>query len=565
MPSSLIRISVVLVGLIVTYFASIPEVPSDTAATAIKEVSGNRYRTGKQYLMIASLLPAKARQAGSRLPAGEAGKQNSKALSLQISWDASWRDAENWDAAWVFFKNGQKPNRICSAYAEDASIEIAEDSLGVYIYRKSSTEGDNRFQLTVELEDDVAKTKAYGLEMVYVPQGSFELGTVKSFSDRNEINTSRGSQTSPINAFFSYDPQGEDGHGGPFRISDESSINIGKNKGDLYYIDAQIPGVDTYSGDKKGQLGPDFPKGYNAFYQMKYELTQGQYCDFLNSLTSKQAKRRFDPNITYENRPKEDYRNTIKLDNGIYRTDHPHRACNFLNYWDMLAYADWAGLRAMTELEFEKSARGPKPAIWREFVWGVNELAAGGFNKTTTLLDPDGKPAPSENGDEYSDGNVHCILLDYGDYEDVCDPNGDFYQPSYPNCRRLQGGDGGRGPLRVGIHGVNSKGKRTAAGASYYGAMDLGGSLQTPVVPVGSMVTRTFNGSHGDGLLDENGDCNQQSWMVGEDEEAVFGFRGGSWPYHENHARTADRFDSYRTDADERKPYRGFRGVRSVN
>jgi hypothetical protein len=42
--------------------------------------------------------------------------------------------------------------------------------------------------------------------------------------------------------------------------------------------------VGTVSVGGGGVLNDDYPTGYDAFYCMKYELTQGQYVDFLNSL-----------------------------------------------------------------------------------------------------------------------------------------------------------------------------------------------------------------------------------------------------------------------------------------
>ena len=38
-------------------------------------------------------------------------------------------------------------------------------------------------------------------------------------------------------------------------------------------------------------------------------------------------------------------------------TDGQDRACNFLNWNDLAAYLQWAALRPMTELEFEKICR----------------------------------------------------------------------------------------------------------------------------------------------------------------------------------------------------------------
>jgi len=43
----------------------------------------------------------------------------------------------------------------------------------------------------------------------------------------------------------------------------------------------------------------------------------------------------------------------------ILTTDAPARAVSFLSYEDNAAYYDWTGLRFLTEMEFEKAAKGP--------------------------------------------------------------------------------------------------------------------------------------------------------------------------------------------------------------
>ena len=52
-------------------------------------------------------------------------------------------------------------------------------------------------------------------------------------------------------------------------------------------------------------------------------------------------------------------------------TDGQNLPCNFLSWMDLAAYLDWAALRPMTELEFEKICRGPNPPIAGEYVWGT--------------------------------------------------------------------------------------------------------------------------------------------------------------------------------------------------
>ena len=45
---------------------------------------------------------------------------------------------------------------------------------------------------------------------------------------------------------------------------------------------------------------------------------------------------------------------------------------NYVSFTDGLAFTDWAALRPITELEYEKAARGPSEPIDAEFVWGTN-------------------------------------------------------------------------------------------------------------------------------------------------------------------------------------------------
>ena len=54
----------------------------------------------------------------------------------------------------------------------------------------------------------------------------------------------------------------------------------------------------------------------------------------------------------------------------VYTALVPERTCNFLGWADGFAFAVWAGLRPMTELEFEKACRGPRHPVPSETVTG---------------------------------------------------------------------------------------------------------------------------------------------------------------------------------------------------
>ena len=180
----------------------------------------------------------------------------------------------------------------------------------------------------------------------------------------------------------------------------------------------------------------------------------------------------------------------------------------------------------------------------------------------STTISTDGNFAMEENGEEVSDGNVHASMFSYFNFIDVCTREGRFYDPDCAGCRSFSGGDGGRGPVRKGIFGVTSEGDRIKAGATYFGAMEMGGNLQEPIVTVGHPSGRKFEGSHGDGELSVDGFATNDDWQPVNGEYAFAG-RGGCWKFHENHARTADRFKGLRTNPNRRTSHIGFRGVRT--
>jgi hypothetical protein len=526
--------------------------------------AANRYRTGDTYLQV-EVVDADL---------------NAQTATLDIRWDASWRDAETWDAAWVVLKGRRDDGPLVplpvraaptvtanrSSDGAAAAFRVPEDRVGVFVHRAEPGEGDNHWRIQVPwaAEVDVTGVQAFGVEMVHVPTGAFELGTTRSLTGRKEARAPGfrpGTPPAPLSALFRADPDGEDFYGGPYPVTSEAPISIGTDAGDLYYIDARFLSDDFSSGDQTGTLAADFPKGYAGFYQMKYEVTEQQVVDFLNGLAPEQAQRRWSADAGPL--PPSRLRHTITQEDGRYRTRRPHRAAGYLSWADALAWADWMGLRPMTGLEFEKSARGPEPATFREFVWGVNETRSDdAFALTRRILAPDGSLAETEDGDERTDGNVHLALRPtFEGADNFCTPGGNYF-PSRTPCRELQGGDAGWGPLRVGIHGVASGGDRSAAGAGYYGAMDLGGNLGEQVVTLGHPQGRAFRGTHGDGRLTTAGRATNADWRADADT-LVHGYRGAGWTSHPNHARTADRFGALQRGA-VRSASSGFRGVRTI-
>ena len=101
---------------------------------------------------------------------------------------------------------------------------------------------------------------------------------------------------------------------------------------------------------------------------MKYEISQEEYTEFLNKITAAGDGFRF-PGKNGLNR------HAITGSVGSRTTSNPNLPCNYLSWYDMASYLDWAALRPMTELEFEKAARGTAAPVADEHVWGTTTIA----------------------------------------------------------------------------------------------------------------------------------------------------------------------------------------------
>ncbi|MCX6287191.1 MAG: hypothetical protein NTY96_08750 [Bacteroidetes bacterium] len=452
-------------------------------------------------------------------------------VQFDISWENSWRTASapnNWDAAWVFVKyripvaSGGDGlwkhawlNDIGHTVPTGSTIDIglldpstafnssANPGMGAFIYRGAN--GTGTYTATgIQLrwnygsngvsDNAIVDFQVYTIEMVYVPQGSFYVG-------------SGGTE---YNAFYKYPTTTN-----PYQILNESSIIVGTETDNLYY-----PNTNLYGGDRGSPIPAAFPKGYNAFYSMKYEITQQGYVDFLNSLTQTQANAR---KYTYAG---ERYAITGSAA-GSYSTTNPYVACNYISFADVAAYLDWSGLRPMTELEYEKACRGPVSPVANEYAWGTTGIAGSAYSISN------------------SGANNEVISTNYS-----TTLGNAAYSSTTPSGGSING------PVRAGIFaGSAGNNGRVTSGASYYGIMELSGNLYERAICVGSPQGRAFGGAHGNGVLDNAGNANVANWPLS------FAFqRGGGW--NNSYARISDRpyanSNYYLGD-----PHSGGRGVRS--
>lgn len=117
-------------------------------------------------------------------------------------------------------------------------------------------------------------------------------------------------------------------------------------------------------------------------------------------------------------------------------------------------------MRIMTELEFEKSARGFAKPKFREYAWGESEI------ENKFFLDK--KLFDCEDNQYCVDGNIHVNFLGFSNFDDVCAQGGN--DRAYIGCRILSEKMKYRGPLETGIHSRRKKLlNRITTGGGYFG------------------------------------------------------------------------------------------------
>ncbi len=416
-------------------------------------------------------------------------------LTFTIKWDNCWRvnsGPTNYDAVWLFVKrqpcgaNGIWSHALLNATpgthtvtgSFNLVVDPVTDGMGVFIHRSTSannqigsltTTSSVVLQLTNSYNPDLIGSssssdnfKVMGIEMVYVPQGNFNIGDGRAF---NSSNFSNGNTVGAL------------------------EINSAK----------QAAGLGLYSNYTSKpsyacvlSLPSAFPLGYNGFYCMKYEINQQQIVDYLNTLNYElQAARlavwgaRY-PNVngTFFSYAVNNYRSEIKVITagtsntipaifGLANAWNAYLPAGYLNWQDLASYLDWCGLRPMTEFEFEKACRGTETPLANGYPWGTNIIntSSGGF--------------ASQNTSSESANTA---------YEGICWYNWDG------------------GPVRSGFAATTIS-NRTQSGATYYGIMEMAGNLYEQCIGGGTGYDySTFTIANGNGILTVKGLADVAGW-----------------------------------------------------
>lgn len=507
------------------------------------------------------------------------------AINFTLAWDNSWKASKpaNWDAAWIYVKcwDGDQWNHVYledeghtagnkdlaeyRVYNRDKSskrmlmqiecgksyawkkwhVNPEEDSVlttvGVFLYRKDSLGSGDVVIPGISLlwnyanqgfvEDDDLVVKVFAVEMVYVPEGAYYLG-------------GKGNGGSQVGSFTTNGAT----FGTPMYVKSEGAIQLANT--------ADPSTLWSIAGMAAGELPAAFPKGFRAFYIMKYELTQEAYADFLNTLNQGQQDGRINgtlanigvgghiwdgnanalapwrnyievsqraPTVTFgvDANNNNKWNETVKVEKKIGNDvdscdmgiDGQDLAVNFVSMYDLLAYADFAGLRPMTELEYEKACRGDRPVVNDEYAWGSVTMTYANkshhtsqrawFNYNTTSI------LNINTGNEQMPAQYNCGAAHGGAYDDRGSSWWNGWTPwhVWHYCA----------PIRVGCF-ADSTSTRAAAGATYWGVMNMSDNCSELCISVGNTSAvgpgRAFQGVHGDGQLQPNGNADVKGWVI---------------------------------------------------
>lgn len=380
--------------------------------------------------------------------------------------------------------------------------------IGAFVYRSTPGSGNLslnglglrwNYRLQGVNDNDIVDVQVFGVEMVFVPEGSFYAG-------------SGGTETNSFTA--------ADNIAGP-----TSALLIGAVAPTLQGNDAgsdasnlSARGAWDLAGTATANLAADFPTGYTGFYSMKHEVSQQAYVDFLNTLGRLQQDTRTETNLasgitSVTNRfvlsggSSVSNRNGIRCDatiaefdpisfycdlnsngNSDDTDDGRNLACNYLSWGDLAAWLDWAGLRPLTELEFEKSCRGANTGSDGQYAWGNSSITeASGIN------------SGGSRAEVASNSTANVVANNQGSVQ---------------------------GPMRVGLF-ANDNSSRAQSGAGFYGILELSGNVWERIISLGQVDGRAFSGLHGNGSLSFDGLADVSNWPAANGDG--IGFRGGSW------------------------------------
>jgi len=302
-------------------------------------------------------------------------------VTFDIEWEDSWRHEVNHDAAWVFFKARAADSTMWQHVRLSADRVLNPAGYGqakhtpppgaepFHFPRQTQSRREGDAESRPELFDTGERKRANQgdtpLEFI-VPDGKDGFTGLFVRRAKNGHGIARARKVTVVLSLTTLQGIPDIGKAEicPFGVQMvyvAGPIPTGQKKGRLWAWKSAQP--------EDGELPASFPNGYAAFYCMKCYILPGQYIDFLSTLTESQAKARYNEFVVKRSGKWPNYRYEanqvgVRLGSG----------CMGLSWADGAAFAAWAGLRPMTELECEKVLRGPCEPIPDEVgpgYWGV--------------------------------------------------------------------------------------------------------------------------------------------------------------------------------------------------
>lgn len=428
-------------------------------------------------------------------------------IRVWVAWENGWHDTLNQDAVWLFAKEPDvetggrhlRPQSVTLKQGSDRfQARISSDGVGVWLYARQDYSFEADSALLELYYPQAGSIILRGIEMVLIPQGSFWVGD--SLSNKTLAA----------------------GTGSSYAITSDQALRLNHING-LY----APPGNDT------GLVQLSYPLGYQSFLCQKYEISQGAWADFVQALNPDAAERWY-PGLTTGALSQElRYRRSgLVVQNGLLKAAvGPDRAMGGLNWADLTAYLDWAGLRPMTETEFEKACRGPLQPVAKEYAWG-----------TTLAQTPDSMSQDGTSAERPS----HVIQPGAG-WANFARPVGQLYPA---------------GPVRQGF-AASTASDRVGGGFGYWGCAELSGNVWEMCVRIQSQTQ--FDSTAGDGQLSSEATASQPGWqgvapIVRGGAHTSLLFNDKNYPFRD--LAVSDRFyQEY--DCTQRRSTTGGRGVRS--
>lgn len=292
---------------------------------------------------------------------------------------------ENWDAAWIFVKYADCTSGVgvldwdhltLSSTAVDHTItggvlqvDPTTDGMGVFI-RRTSPGSNTTTALTATVTLKIAPAlatanyqfKVFGIEMINIPANDFQVGDDWSSNRFNSITVTAAQQAAGIPT---------------------ASVTLGG------------------TGTTAGTLPAAYPMGTSSFYCMKYNITTTQWVDFFNTLSyDEQAANIYSttgspsnpigtnlgsvPNLKVS--VQGSALTTPKTPAQFTSTSNSKYAVRDWKFKGYLSFLDWAALRPMTELEYEKVGRGTNNRVSGEFIWGTSTAGSHAPTGTSTRV-----------------------------------------------------------------------------------------------------------------------------------------------------------------------------------